>query len=97
MRTARRRLADPKFRAWLDAARDEFIAATERGLAEAGSAALAALVALVGDGPPAVQLGAARTILELGAKSHREHVLEERVAALARDLAELQHELHKEG
>jgi hypothetical protein len=97
VRTARRRLADPEFRARLDAARDEFIAATERGLAEAGSAALIALVALVHEAPPAVRLGAARAILEHGAKSHREHVLAEHVAALARDVAEVQHELRKEG
>jgi len=94
--TAQRRLADREFRARLDAAADEFVAAMVRGLAEAGGDAVAALRALVRDGTPAVQLGAARTILELGAKSRREHELAERVGALAREVTELQHELHQE-
>jgi hypothetical protein len=86
--TARRRLAHPEFRARLDAAGDELMAATARGLTEACDDAVAGLRELVRDGTPAVRLGAARTILELAAKWRTEHDLEQRVGALERSEAE---------
>ncbi|MGO9178954.1 MAG: hypothetical protein ACLQBX_02525 [Candidatus Limnocylindrales bacterium] len=94
--TARRRLADRDFHDRLDAAGDELFAATARGLTEASTDAVDALHALVLDGPPAVQHGAARTILELGVKWRYQGKLEEQIAALARAVAELQHDLHPE-
>jgi hypothetical protein len=94
--TARRRLGDPEFRARLHAAGDESVAATARGLTEACSDAVVALRDLARDGPPGVQLGAARAILELGVKWRYQADLQNQVADLARAVVELQHELHPE-
>ncbi len=88
-RTVRRRLLNPAFRARLDAAGDDMIAASARGITGASSEAVAALLDLVRHGPPSVRLGAIRTILEVTPKWRAEHHLEERVGALERTLSEV--------
>jgi len=88
--TVYRRLKEPEFRARVDGARSEMIGRAVARLADASTAAVDRLTKLLTAESESVQLGAARNILELGAKL-REHVdLAERVRAL-----EEQHEREK--
>jgi hypothetical protein len=82
-RTAWRRLDDPDFRAQLDTARRQTVAAAIDVLGKASTAAAATLVDLMTkDKPPSTRLGAARAILELGGKMRETAELEERIATL---------------
>lgn len=95
-RTVRRRLRDRDFRARLNAAGDETVAASARGITDASTEAVAALRDLVRHGPPSVRLGAIRTILEVTPKWRAEQHLEERVGALERTLSEVIEEKKEE-
>ena len=82
-RTVARRLADPKFRAGLDDARRELFENAFSRVTAAGQAAAATLISLLSrDTPPAVRLGASRTLLESSCKFRETHELEERLRAL---------------
>ena len=88
-RTVRRRLRNPEFRARLTAEGDDIIAAAARGLADASRGAVCPLQDLLGEGPPAIRLGAAKSILELAPRWRNEREVDERLAAIERSLAEL--------
>ena len=82
-RTIARRLKDPKFRAALDEARRRLFDAAFSRVAAAGQAAAGTLISLLSrDTPPAVRLGASRTLLETSCKFRETHELEERLRAL---------------
>jgi hypothetical protein len=85
-RTATRRMADPAFLAVVQACRRQFYQLTLSRLAAAGAETVDVLLALLRDGPPAVKLGAARTILE-STNRWREAV------ELGAELAELREQL----
>jgi hypothetical protein len=87
--TARRRLRNLEFRARLNAAGDDLVAAAARAIADANGEAVSALRDLLRDGPPAVRLGAARTILEFTPRFRAAHDHEERLALAERSLVEL--------
>ena len=88
--TVYRRLKEPEFRARVDDARSASIDRAVALLTAASTAAVGRLMKLLTAESESVQLGAARSILELGAKL-REHVdLAERVHVL-----EEQHEREK--
>ncbi len=89
-RTVRRRLAEAEFQARLKAAQAEHVAGTARVLVGTTTEATAHLLELMRVAPPAVRLGAARTIFELAGKWRLEVELEERLAALEQAVAELQ-------
>ncbi len=91
-RTIQRRLADPTFRAKLEAAQAELVAATARVMLGSTTEATANLIELMRVAPPAVRLGAARTIFELAGKWRFEVELEERLAALEQAVVELRSE-----
>jgi len=95
-RTVRRRLVNPAFGARLNAAGDDMIAASARGITGASTEAVSALRDLVRTGPPSVRLGAIRTILEVTPRWRAEHHLEERIGALERTLSEVMKEQKKE-
>jgi hypothetical protein len=82
-RTVYRRLRDPIFQDQLRAARQDIVQRTATMLTAASTESVKTLLRLQGDGVPhSVQLGAARAIIDLGAKL-REHLeLDERVTAL---------------
>ena len=81
--TVYRRLEDPGFRRQVDEARAEMIARAVGQLADASAAAVHTLRTLLEFGyPPAVRLGAARSILEIGTKLREAEELERRIAAL---------------
>lgn len=81
-RTVRRRLASPDFASRVAEARTELVRRAVAMLAEASGAAVETLRALLQDAPPAVRLGAARAVLELGVKLRESEELEARIAAL---------------
>jgi len=82
-RTAWRRLEDGEFRRRLDEARAQAVRAAVDLLGRSATAAAATLVRLLGEPhPPAVRLGAARAILDLGAKLREAQELEGRLTAL---------------
>ena len=88
-RTVWRRLQDDAFRQRLDAARQQTIQTAIDLLGKASTAAAATLMALLREPtPPAVRLGAARAILELGGKLRESQELEERIAALEERIAQ---------
>ena len=78
-----RRLKDPRFRTALDEARRQLFEATFSRIVAAGGAASATLISLLSrDTPPAVRLGASRTLIESSCKYPETHELEERLRAL---------------
>lgn len=79
-RTVYRRLNDPEFQGRLSEARAEFAEHVSDRLAEAASAAVDALVGMLGDASATVRLAAAKTILELGPKA-RSRAKKERAIA----------------
>jgi hypothetical protein len=83
LRTVYRRLADPAFRTRLQGARTDMV---QRATGMLTAAALEAVKTLLGlqhaSVPAAVRLGAARAILEIGAKLREVADLEARLAAL---------------
>ena len=82
-RTVYRRLEDADFRAAVQQARAELVTQAVARLAEAGGEAVATLRALLGEGtPPAVRLGAARAVLELGTRLRESEELERRLSEL---------------
>jgi transposase-like protein len=81
--TVYRRLADAEFRGKLQALRADMVKRTSAALTAASSEAVRTLLALQQPTvPPAVRLGAARAVLEIGAKLREVAELEERLAAL---------------
>lgn len=87
-RTVVRRLADPAFRARLDAARRQSIERAVHALGALSVAAVGTLGALLRESTPAaVRLGAARSILEYGLRLREQEELEARVRALEERLA----------
>jgi len=82
-RTAYRRLEAPSFCQRLQQVRGEMVQRTSGMLTAAAGESVKALLALVKEGtPPAVRLGAARALLELGMKLREQADLEQRLAAL---------------
>jgi hypothetical protein len=86
-RTVRRRLADPAFKKRLDAIRGDMVQRAMGMLTAAAMEAVKTLVALQDkEQPAASRLGAARAILEYGAKLREEADLTKRVEALEEQL-----------
>ncbi len=82
-RTAHRRLAEPRFRQQLNQIRADMVQRAASILTAAAVEAVKTLVDLQSHAtPPAVRLGAARAILELGTKLREASELEERLIAL---------------
>jgi hypothetical protein len=85
--TVYRRLRDPAFKAQLRAAGQEVVQRTANMLTAASIESVKTLLRLQGDGVPyAVQLGAAKAIVELSAKARESADLSERVAAIESQL-----------
>jgi hypothetical protein len=88
-RTAQRRMADPAFLRRLLEARADMVKRASCGLTAAAMESVKTLLALQGPAnPPAVRLGAARAVLEIGMKLRGATELEERLAVVERRLAE---------
>jgi hypothetical protein len=86
-RTAYRRLAAPTFRQQLQALRADLVQRTAGALTAAATEAVRTLLELQKpSAPPAVRLGAARSILEMGLKLREAADLEERLTALEQQL-----------
>jgi hypothetical protein len=86
-RTVTRRLSEEGFRRRVREARDALIAQAVGKLADAATEASQTLRGLLGTAtPPAVRLGAARSILEMTMKLQEHHNHAERIAALEREL-----------
>jgi len=87
-RTVYRRQRDPAFQAKLKEARQEMVERTANMLTAASMESVKTLLRLQNEKvPPAVQLGAAKAIVELGAKLRENAELFARVAALEAQLA----------
>jgi hypothetical protein len=87
-RTATRRSADPAFRRRVGELRADMVARSVGRMAEGMSDAADVLRALLAPGtPPAVRLGAARSLLELGVRLRDSVEIEERLAALEAEAA----------
>jgi hypothetical protein len=88
--TITRRLRDPNFRAALDEARRQLFESAFSRVTAAGQAAASTLISLLGrETPPAVRLGASRTLLETSCKFRETHELEERLRALEERLGKV--------
>lgn len=82
-RTVYRRLEDPVFKARVQEARGEMVKRSAGMLTAAAGESVRTLLALQKDSaPPAVRLGAARAVIELGVKVRELADLEARIAAL---------------
>src|SRR5438034_2765520 len=78
--TVYRRLQDPEFQKRLQQLRSDMVKRASSTLNAAGVEAVKTLLALLQSGvPPAVRLGAARSILEIGIKMREVTDLEERL------------------
>jgi len=89
-RTIARKLQDPKFSAQLDEARRQLFEAAFSRINAAGQAAASTLISLLSrDTPPAVRLGASRTLLETSCKFRETRELEERLRALEERLGKV--------
>ncbi len=86
--TVYRRLKEPEFRARVDDARSELIGRAVDLLSAAATAAVGRLMKLLTAESESVQLGAARSILELGAKLREHENLSDRVRALEEQLGD---------
>jgi hypothetical protein len=84
IRTAYRRLRDPRFAARLAQARDELISAALGELVECASEAVATLRALLSARDERVRLGAAKSTLEQLLRLRETLTLSQRLAALER-------------
>jgi hypothetical protein len=85
--TVYRRLQDPEFRKRLQQLRADMVQRTAGALTAAGAESVRTLLALQKEtAPPAVRLGAARAVLELGTKMRETAELAERIAALEAQL-----------
>lgn len=90
VRTVRRRLADPVFQTRLRQVRGEFLERAGGALVAASVRAVSTLLALQEtDQPPAVRLGAARAVLELGLKIREIADIEVRMRELEEAVASL--------
>lgn len=87
--TVYRRLEDAAFRRRIDALRAEMTARAAGGLTAAGLEAVKTLLDLMKAGAPAVKLGAARAVLELGLRFRETVHLQAEVDALEARLAAL--------
>jgi hypothetical protein len=86
--TAYRRLAEPAFRQRLQQVRTDMVSRAAATLTAAGPEAVKTLVVLQqASVPPAVRLGAARSVLEMGIKLREAADMEERLAALEQQIA----------
>jgi hypothetical protein len=84
-RTVYRRLEDPAFKARVQEVRGEMVRRSAGLLTAAAGQAVQTLLALQREAmPPAVRLGAARAVIELGLKVREVAELEARIAALER-------------
>jgi hypothetical protein len=83
-RTAHRRLEDAAFRRTVAEARGKLVDGALGQLADAGTAAVATLRALLAAEGESVRLGSARAILELGSRLRESVELEARIADLER-------------
>ena len=82
-RTIARRLAEPEFKAEVSRIRGAMVEQAVGTLANAGTKAATVLLTLAeGAKSETVRLGAARAVLELGAKLREQNEIEERIAAL---------------
>jgi hypothetical protein len=82
-RTVYRRLREPKFKARVQEARGEMVKRSAGMLTAAAGASVQTLLSLQKESaPPAVRLGAARAVIELGVKVRELADLEARIAAL---------------
>jgi hypothetical protein len=89
-RTAWRRMADRQFQVALEAARGDMLTEVRDQLTRAGRQASETLVELLATAtPPTVRLGAARAILELGAKVREQEELADRLAGIEERLASM--------
>jgi len=89
VRTVRRRIADPAFRGRLCQLRGEMLQRAGGALVAASVRSVATLLELQGAGqPPAVRLGAARSVLELCLKVREVSELEDRFRDLEREVNE---------
>src|SRR5262249_178708 len=85
--TPHRRLEDPAFRQQLQAIQTDMIKRTAGALTAASTESVRTLLELQKpSAPPAVRLGAARSILEIGIKLREAADLEERLSALEQQL-----------
>ncbi len=85
--TAHRRLEDPEFRQQLQAMQTEMIKRTAGALTAASTESVRTLLELQKpSAPPAVRLGAARSILEIGIKLREAADLEHRLSALEQQM-----------
>ena len=86
-RTVYRRLEDPEFSQRLKQLRADMIQRTAGALTAAATEAVRTLLELQKvAAPPAVRLGAARSVLEIGIKMREAADLEERLSALEQQL-----------
>ncbi len=90
-RTVYRRLDDPDFRRRVDQARAELVSRTVGKLADASTAAVTTLCALLEADSESIRLGAARAILELGLKLRASEEFERRLSALEEQSATESH------
>jgi hypothetical protein len=88
-RTAQRRLADPEFQRRLTQTRSDIVKRASAMLTATMLESVKTLMTLQGpSNPPAVRLGAIRSVLEIGMKLREATELEERLAALERRFLE---------
>jgi autotransporter translocation and assembly factor TamB len=86
--TVRRRLKDPRFTKRLQEIRADMVQRTAAMLTAAAGEAVKTLLDLQkASAPPAIRLGAARAIIELGGKLRETAELADRIAALEQQLA----------
>jgi hypothetical protein len=89
MATVCRRLQDPEFKAQLQQLRADMVQRTAGALTAAATEAVRTLLELQkAASPPAVRLGAARAVLELGTRLRESADLEDRLAALEQQMTE---------
>ena len=82
-RTARRRMADPAFRARVHRAQTDLLGQAVATLTGAAVTAASTLLGLLDpSAPPSVRLGAARAVLEFTGRLREEHLIEERLSAV---------------
>jgi len=86
-RTVYRRLEDAAFKKRLERVRADMVGRSAGMLTAAGGESVRTLMALQKDSTPAVRLGAARTILEMGLKIRQMVDLEQRLEELEELLA----------
>jgi hypothetical protein len=84
--TVYRRLAEPDFRRRIDEARADMVSRAVARIGAASTLAADTLRELLKARSETVRLGAARAVLELGAKLREQTELAERIAALEREL-----------